>query len=359
MSDPTPSAPVSSASASAAAPACSLRALADDRRIELGGELVAGRDEQCDLVLIGGQTSRRHAKLSPRADGIWVEDLQSTNGTFIDDRRISGGELAVNGTIVRFDTVAFEVSAPVVAAEGATVMRAMPAAAASAEATIMKPRAAEPESAPAPAAAKPVARDQVVAGRSGATPPPSWALDAQQSVDGTQFLSGAQQQQMNAQRAEAAAPLVAVVVPTLLGLSDSVRDVKFQLDASGSVNQWEIGRADSADVRIDDPSVSKSHAQIINEGSRWKLIDLMSANGTYVNGSKGLTTYLRSGDAVRFGQIEFQFLLGDGASTNPRAAAVTPVAAAEQQPSRVKLALVSFAITALVIAVAGWLLLGR
>ena len=33
----------------------------------------------------------------------------------------------------------------------------------------------------------------------------------------------------------------------------------------------------------------------------------MSANGTYVNGVKGLTSYLQSGDLIKFGQVECQF----------------------------------------------------
>ena len=60
---------------------------------------------------------------------------------------------------------------------------------------------------------------------------------------------------------------------------------------------------------IDHISVSGSHAQLVQAGARWKLIDFVSANGTFVNDTKGLTTYLTHGDTLRFGQIECVFLL--------------------------------------------------
>ncbi len=46
-----------------------------------------GRDEVCDIVLDAPQISRRHVKLLRLPDGNWlVEDLQSANGTFLNDR---------------------------------------------------------------------------------------------------------------------------------------------------------------------------------------------------------------------------------------------------------------------------------
>lgn len=333
---------------------CTLRAITGEQSIDVSRELVAGRDASCDIVLVGGQTSRKHAKLSPQADGVWIEDLQSTNGTFVNEQRITSGTLAKHGDVVRFDTVAFNVVAPNAAPveNGATVFRAIESAA-----TILKAPPVAPATPPAPPV-KPVAKEQVVAAKSGITPPPSWALDAQQSVDGTRFLSGTQLQQIGGQPSNAAAAVVAdITAPTLLGASDPIRGIKFQLSSSGALNQWEVGRAEDANIRIDHPSISKNHAQIINEGARWKLIDLMSANGTFVNGTKGLTTYLKSGDVVRFGQIECHFLLG-GKSIDPRQKKpVAPMTAQKNgKMSRTQLAVVSFVITALIVTAALWFL---
>jgi FHA domain len=51
-------------------------------------ELVVGRHTECDIVLEHPSVSRRHARLSFR-DGHWVlRDLDSTNGTRVNDRRV-------------------------------------------------------------------------------------------------------------------------------------------------------------------------------------------------------------------------------------------------------------------------------
>src|SRR5947209_5117603 len=64
----------------------------ESRRIEINGQHVSvGRDSHNDLVLSDPQVSSRHALLQIRADGtIELRDLQSTNGTVVNGRKISG-----------------------------------------------------------------------------------------------------------------------------------------------------------------------------------------------------------------------------------------------------------------------------
>ena len=51
-----------------------------------------------------------------------------------------------------------------------------------------------------------------------------------------------------------------------------------------SGGQTTIGRAETSDVVIDDPGVSRSHAAIRGDASGYSISDLSSSNGTYVNG---------------------------------------------------------------------------
>jgi pSer/pThr/pTyr-binding forkhead associated (FHA) protein len=53
------------------------------------GVLVLGRSSSCDLRLPHASISRRHARLTRRGERLFVEDLGSQNGTFIDDERLS------------------------------------------------------------------------------------------------------------------------------------------------------------------------------------------------------------------------------------------------------------------------------
>jgi FHA domain len=53
------------------------------------GALVLGRSSSCDLRLPHASISRRHARVTRRGERLFVEDLGSQNGTFIDDERLS------------------------------------------------------------------------------------------------------------------------------------------------------------------------------------------------------------------------------------------------------------------------------
>ena len=58
-----------------------------------------------------------------------------------------------------------------------------------------------------------------------------------------------------------------------------------------------IGRADGVEVRLENQAVSKQHAAIDVIGADHILLDLGSANGTFVNGAKVTRHLLRHGDA--------------------------------------------------------------
>ncbi|MEZ4270192.1 MAG: FHA domain-containing protein [Myxococcota bacterium] len=56
----------------------------------IGSEIrVAGSDPDCDIVLKDATVSRRHAEFKVVAEGLWVRDLGSTNGTFHGSSRIT------------------------------------------------------------------------------------------------------------------------------------------------------------------------------------------------------------------------------------------------------------------------------
>jgi pSer/pThr/pTyr-binding forkhead associated (FHA) protein len=58
--------------------------------LEITGPTVVGRDAGCGVRLERDDfVSGRHARIEPRPDGAWVEDLGSTNGTFVNDERVA------------------------------------------------------------------------------------------------------------------------------------------------------------------------------------------------------------------------------------------------------------------------------
>lgn len=76
------------------------------RSFPLAGTATVGRAAECVLHLDDAGLSRQHARLIPGPDGVQVEDLGSTNGTFVNGRRIRSA-LAKGGDEIAFDTVRF------------------------------------------------------------------------------------------------------------------------------------------------------------------------------------------------------------------------------------------------------------
>jgi hypothetical protein len=71
-----------------------------------------------------------------------------------------------------------------------------------------------------------------------------------------------------------------------------------------------IGRGREADVRLDDPNISRRHVEFRAEGDHWLVNDMGSTNGTRLGG-RTLTgpTELRSGDSVQLGNTVLTFVL--------------------------------------------------
>lgn len=68
------------------------------------GELVIGRDPSCDFPINEFVISRKHAKISKRWGGIVIRDLESKNGSFINNRRIVE-EFLHDGDRIAFGTI--------------------------------------------------------------------------------------------------------------------------------------------------------------------------------------------------------------------------------------------------------------
>jgi hypothetical protein len=65
-------------------------------------QVTIGRGGQNDIAIPTDEyASARHARLEPRQDGVWVQDLGSTNGTYLNGARLEHPRRLTNGDIVR------------------------------------------------------------------------------------------------------------------------------------------------------------------------------------------------------------------------------------------------------------------
>ena len=64
-----------------------------------------------------------------------------------------------------------------------------------------------------------------------------------------------------------------------------------------------VGRGITADIRLDDHTVSARHAIVVARGDRLRILDDRSTNGTLVNGRRVDEAELRDGDVLVLGRV--------------------------------------------------------
>lgn len=118
---------------------------------ELGeGEVVIGRDPECELFFADKKLSRRHAKVSPSGAGFKIVDLSSRNGSWVNEERVDehelldGDEIRLGGLKIYFDAEESRFGPVEEAGEGDESTIYLPRASTDAEGTIALDRVATP-----------------------------------------------------------------------------------------------------------------------------------------------------------------------------------------------------------------------
>jgi pSer/pThr/pTyr-binding forkhead associated (FHA) protein len=86
--------------------------LGKGRTIEVASPTVVGRDSTSGIRLEHDEfASARHARIEPRPDGAWVDDLGSTNGTFVNGTKLKRAQLAKVGDVIKIGSTELQVQA--------------------------------------------------------------------------------------------------------------------------------------------------------------------------------------------------------------------------------------------------------
>jgi pSer/pThr/pTyr-binding forkhead associated (FHA) protein len=226
--------------------------------------LVIGRGPECDISVDDPGVSRRHAVVQPGRGGFTITD-ESANGTFVNGTRMTGAQMLKHGDVIGIGTEEFRVD--VDAAPFASVFQTPSAAQVELVGGVP-----EPDPLGLASSRRPPLR-----------PPPARP-----------------------------APALTPIPPSAstLALLEVVRG-----PLGGKVFRVErpvcaIGRGEHNDVRLNDASVSSSHATLLLKRGTWYVVDLQSANGTYVDGYRVATERaLPDGGSLRAGDIVMRFRL--------------------------------------------------
>jgi pSer/pThr/pTyr-binding forkhead associated (FHA) protein len=84
--------------------------LREGQTIDLAAPTIVGRDEQSGIRLDRDEfASGRHARIEPRPEGAWIDDLGSTNGTFVNGTKLKRAQLARVGDVIRIGATELQV----------------------------------------------------------------------------------------------------------------------------------------------------------------------------------------------------------------------------------------------------------
>jgi predicted RNA-binding Zn-ribbon protein involved in translation (DUF1610 family) len=97
------------------------------------------------------------------------------------------------------------------------------------------------------------------------------------------------------------------------GLEEPGQYIAYRSDddvvAYGLTREWtRIGRSLAADIRFDDPTVSRRHALIVRQPDGLRVLDDRSLNGVFVNGERVEWSTLADGDEVVIGRHHLHFI---------------------------------------------------
>lgn len=85
------------------------RGLKDGSIIPLRSDVTIGRKSDNSIVLLDQHVSGYHAKIFVRSNGLFLEDLNSTNGTFINDNKVKGKVKLSNKDRIKIGTAIFKI----------------------------------------------------------------------------------------------------------------------------------------------------------------------------------------------------------------------------------------------------------
>jgi pSer/pThr/pTyr-binding forkhead associated (FHA) protein len=272
------------------------------------GSVTLGRSKS-DIILKDKKVSGKHCTLSIQGNDVWIEDLNSTNGTFIAGRRLTEKEMIRNLDEVVIGHTKFSVA---IIDQISSFRNTSSHSVESSDAVSDDSEELLLED--------PVTDSGKVSTNSGPTVVPSKNDDlplpgAVYRETGIRRIEDLIQDEMGA-FSKWDQPAVSET-----NQRSMIPKIKVELIARKGPDGISnfictngvstIGRKD-VDIRINDLDCSRKHAAVeIIGGNKVYVRDLASTNGTYVNGKKIAYQEVKTGDLIQIGQTIFEILIED------------------------------------------------
>ena len=339
-----------------------LRDVASGEEYTLRGEMLVGREVECAIAIHSGHVSRYHAKINVSRNGVYLEDLHSTNGTFVNSKKIKGRVRLNVGDEVTFDSVNFRFASTKSGNEDQTQLAPVrhSLAAGRPQNQSFSPYPSEPEAYSSPevedsdelfpelspelisesipesledlvadSKPEPVKPKSAPPAKDAATPhqavppkqakpdpvanPPASSYTPQAEAaeelpeTPTQMLSPGQLDRLVERNRYYQKDINQGSGPRLIIMTAPLRGKLFEFDKAPTGTTWKIGRDHNSDICLSDKTISTDHARLSKEANGYLLMATHAKNGILINGHPNEKAFLRHGDRIQMGNTELMF----------------------------------------------------
>jgi pSer/pThr/pTyr-binding forkhead associated (FHA) protein len=279
-----------------------LRSAIGDEEFVLQGEMLVGREVECAITLNSGHISRYHAKINVSPNGVYLEDLHSTNGTFVNGTKIKGRVRLHIGDEVIFDDLAFRLTSSQAGAAVDTALspRRQPP---------IERQPPTPPVHPTPIKIEPQEIEEIpyptpkAVGKSSPSPKvPAAGVEN----DRTQMLSAGQLARIF-ERGRSDQDIQVGSGPRLIVTTAPLRGKLIELKESALGAHWKIGRDTFAEIYLNDKTISTDHARLSHVDTGYLISTTHAKNKLRINGVAVERAFLQHNDKIQVGRTELLF----------------------------------------------------
>ena len=254
--------------------------------------LSIGRDPNSDIVLDQGYPSRTHAQIFFKESHLYIEDLNSTNGTFVNNQKLYQATRIVPGDLIKFGSVEYSLLPDTM--NNQTIISKIPVVISDDASYVVQDQ---------------IKVDPNSTGVFQSYPLPfGWPVDNCKAKSGFHKKSNKLNSTIIDQHIKHALAGEDTVYIAALVINPSAKHPQiYGLSLESQQNSLSIGRSKQCSITIQDPSISEHHANLEFKQEAWVLTDYQSTNGLRSENKKITEINLKHGSEVNLGQIEVTF----------------------------------------------------
>lgn len=258
--------------------------------IDSSSSMLVGRSESCEITVDQGHPSREHARIADRGQGLILQDLHSTNGTYVNNQQIHGDTSLKPGDVVKFAEEAFSVQLQN-QGDATVVLSAIALKDNFAGAMVVEDDDEDDEDSTSFLEAFSL--------------PPGWSdVDATDAGDTSSDMDPKKQRAIDQFVGKFAKSLGQQAGMLLFFFANDEPPIIRTLKTQDAEKEWRFGRGQQCEIAVNNDCISKEHGLIKRANKQWTIEDQGSTNGIWLGSKQQQTLALKDGMKLKISSVD-------------------------------------------------------